>query len=187
MQAPCYIYRRQNYKHNSNFITKTFANLIEPKMWPLCMARNGGPSPVGLGPQLAPNMSPTTVGYTGPPLSPPSQSRLTEGKDIKGTKEKTKERYKLGRAWPVLFTILPCDLLSFPDLVHSSPGRLCRRPTPYPRALQQLYHCPNSVVLPEPPQRWRPRVLPPTILSHSPPQFSDLRGPCLALRKQMVP
>ena len=44
VQAPCYIYRRQNYKHNSNFIPKTFANLIEPKMWPLCMARNGGPS-----------------------------------------------------------------------------------------------------------------------------------------------
>ena len=44
VQAPCYIYRRQNYKHNSNFILKTFANLIEPKMWPLCMARNGGPS-----------------------------------------------------------------------------------------------------------------------------------------------
>ena len=44
VQEPCYIYRRQNYKHNSNFITKTFANLIEPKMWPLCMARNGGPS-----------------------------------------------------------------------------------------------------------------------------------------------
>ena len=44
VQALCYIYRRQNYKHNSNFIPKTFANLIEPKMWPLCMARNGGPS-----------------------------------------------------------------------------------------------------------------------------------------------
>ena len=26
-------------------------------MWPLCMARNGGPSPVGLGRQLAPNTS----------------------------------------------------------------------------------------------------------------------------------
>ena len=44
VQAPCYIYRRQNYKYYSNFIPKTFANLIEPKMWPLCMARNGGPS-----------------------------------------------------------------------------------------------------------------------------------------------
>ena len=31
-----YIYRRQNYKHNSNFIPKTVANLIEPKVWPLC-------------------------------------------------------------------------------------------------------------------------------------------------------
>ena len=30
-----YIYRRQNYKHNSNFIPKTVANLIEPKVWPL--------------------------------------------------------------------------------------------------------------------------------------------------------
>ena len=57
VQAPCYIYRRQNYKHNSNSIPKTFANLIVLKMWPLCMARNGGPSPVGLGPQLAPNTS----------------------------------------------------------------------------------------------------------------------------------
>ena len=57
VQAPCYIYRHQNYKHNSNFIPKTFANLIEPKMWPLCMARNGGPSPVGLGPQLALNIT----------------------------------------------------------------------------------------------------------------------------------
>ena len=37
-------YCRQNFKHNSNFILKTFANLIEPKMWPSCMARNGGPS-----------------------------------------------------------------------------------------------------------------------------------------------
>ena len=44
VQAPCHIYRRQNYKHNSNFIPKTLANLIEPKMWPLCMAKNGGPS-----------------------------------------------------------------------------------------------------------------------------------------------
>ena len=44
VQAPCYIYRRQNYKYNSNFIPKTFANLIEPKMWPLCMASNGGPT-----------------------------------------------------------------------------------------------------------------------------------------------
>ena len=44
VQAPCYIYRHQNYKHNRNFIPKTFANLIKPKMWPLCMARNGGPS-----------------------------------------------------------------------------------------------------------------------------------------------
>ena len=43
VQASCYIYRRQNHKH-SNFILKTFANLIEPKMWPLCMARSGGPS-----------------------------------------------------------------------------------------------------------------------------------------------
>ena len=43
VQALCYIYRRQNYKHNSIFIPK-IANLIEPKMWPLCMARNGGPS-----------------------------------------------------------------------------------------------------------------------------------------------
>ena len=42
VQAPCHIYRRQNYKHNSNFIPKTFANLIEPNMWPLCMERNGG-------------------------------------------------------------------------------------------------------------------------------------------------
>ena len=64
VQAPCYIYCRQNYKYNSNFIPKTFANLIEPKMWPLCMARNGGPSivrpsPVGLGRQLAPNITPS--------------------------------------------------------------------------------------------------------------------------------
>ena len=43
VQAPRYVYRRQNYKHNSNF-PKTVANLIEPKMWPLCMAGNGGPS-----------------------------------------------------------------------------------------------------------------------------------------------
>ena len=44
VQTLCYICRRQNYRHNSNFIPKTFANLIEPKMWPLCMARNGEPS-----------------------------------------------------------------------------------------------------------------------------------------------
>ena len=44
VQAPRYVYRRQNYKHNSKSIPKTFANLIGPKMWPLCMARNGGPS-----------------------------------------------------------------------------------------------------------------------------------------------
>ena len=76
VQAPCYIYRRQNYKHNSNFIPKTFANLIEPKMWPLCMARNGGPSvdvrihswpgpTVDVGPSIArPTVDarPTTVG-----------------------------------------------------------------------------------------------------------------------------
>ena len=64
VQAPCYIYRRQNYKHNSNFIPKTFANLIEPKMWPLCMARNGGPT-VDVGPSIArPTVDarPTTVG-----------------------------------------------------------------------------------------------------------------------------
>ena len=46
VQAPCYIYRRQNYKYNSNFIPKTFANLIEPKMWPLCMC--SGPTADGL-------------------------------------------------------------------------------------------------------------------------------------------
>ena len=62
--------------YNSNFIPKTFANLIEPKMWPLCMARNGGPSvdvrihswpgpTVDVGPSIArPTVDarPTTVG-----------------------------------------------------------------------------------------------------------------------------
>ena len=35
VRALYYIYRNQNYKHNSNFIPKTVANLIEPKAWPL--------------------------------------------------------------------------------------------------------------------------------------------------------
>ena len=35
---------RANCGPRPNFIPKTFANLIEPKMWSLCMARNGGPS-----------------------------------------------------------------------------------------------------------------------------------------------
>ena len=32
VQAPYYTYRRENYKHNSNFIPKTVANLIEAKL-----------------------------------------------------------------------------------------------------------------------------------------------------------
>ena len=35
VRAPYYIYRSQNYKHNSNFTPKTVANLIKPKVWPL--------------------------------------------------------------------------------------------------------------------------------------------------------
>ena len=69
-----YIYCRQNCKHNSNFVPKMVANLIEPKMWPLCkqgmaesmdgpshpwMSRNGRRairgSMDGLDPPLAPN------------------------------------------------------------------------------------------------------------------------------------
>ena len=134
------------------------------------------------------NLSPTTVGYAGAPLSPPSRSHPTKGEDIKGTKERDKgENYNLGRAWPVLFTLLPRDLLSVPALVHFSPGRLRRRPTSHPRALQKSNHRPDSVVLPEPSQRWRPRMLPPAAFPHSPPQLPDLRGPCLALREQMMP
>ena len=40
VRALYYIYRRQNYKHNSSFIPKTVTNLIEPKVWLLCMSGN---------------------------------------------------------------------------------------------------------------------------------------------------
>ena len=104
----------------------------------------------------------------------------------KRTKEKTKERYTLGRARAVLLALLPQGLVSVPVLIHSSPRRLRRRPTPHPRALQKLHHRPDSVVLPEPSQRWRPRVFPSTILSHSPPQLPNLGPPRSTLREQMV-
>ena len=70
VQAPRYVYRRQNYKHNSKSIPKTFANLIGPKVLLLCMAWDGGPSPVGLGPQLAPNRWPDIHSWPGPTVDP---------------------------------------------------------------------------------------------------------------------
>ena len=39
----------------------TVANLIGPKVLLLCMARDGGPSPIGLGPQLAPKIAPEVI------------------------------------------------------------------------------------------------------------------------------
>ena len=130
-------------------------------------------------------LSPTTAGYTGATLSPPSQTAQQKEKVVRGPRKETKETQpRVGPAHP---RCPARDLLFVPILVHSSPGRLRRRPTPHLRVFQKLYHRPNSVILPEPPQRWRPRLLPPTIFSHSPPQFPDLRGPCPALRKKVMP
>ena len=49
-------YCRQNFKHNSNFIFKMAAGLIELKMWPLCK-RGVAESMDGLDTPLAPNSS----------------------------------------------------------------------------------------------------------------------------------
>ena len=77
----------------------------------------------------------------------PKTARRKE-KIPKGQTKETNERYNLGRAWPVLFTFLPWDLISIPVLIHSGPGSLRRPLTPHPRALQELNHRPDSVVLP---------------------------------------
>ena len=125
--------------------------------------------------------------YWGNPFSsfprPPNKREKAAKRQRKGTKEK----YILGRARPVVLALLPRDLISIPAFVRPGPGHLCRRSTPHPRILQKLYHRSDGVILPQAPQRWRPRVLPPAILSHSLPQPPDMGGPRLALRKQVMP
>ena len=76
-------------------------------------------------------LSSTTVGYAGATPSPPPRTPPDQGKGNK----RTKERYILGRARPVLLALLPWDLLSIPILVNPGPGQLRQGSTSHPRIL----------------------------------------------------
>ena len=78
-------------------------------------------------------------------------------KGKKMTNERYEGKYSLGRARPALLAALPGTPLSIPILIQSSPGR---HPATYPRVFQELNHRLCGFLLPQPSQRWCPRVLP---------------------------
>ena len=131
-------------------------------------------------------LSPTTLSCAGATLSPnPMFRRNKKKRNHIGPRKRNKGNHLLGRAKPVLLTLLPQDLL--PTLVHSQSYQLCRCPATGSCPLEELNHRSDSIVLPEPSQGGCPWVLPPAIISYPLPQLPNLRGPRSALDKQMKP